>query len=135
MQIVVMYHNNFLQQLKEKRNKKQLYKLELIAKEINKNTYLKKLSVFVLANLLYCEKALASTDDILPKVDNAGWKLLNISRSIGYWVCIIMGINEIIRNLLQGDTKTVAKIMMKYSLVFAALYIFPWILDIIKDIF
>lgn len=36
---------------------------------------------------------------------------------------------------MQGDTKSIAKIMMKYALAFAALYIFPWLLDLIKGIF
>lgn len=132
MQLVVMYHNNFLQELKNKIAYKDLSQL---ARYINKNEKLETKTIFVLANLMYCKKALANTAVSTAKINKAGNTILGICRTIGYWACLIMCIVDIIKALMQGDTKSIAKIMMKYALAFAALYFFPWILDLIKEIF
>ncbi|KEI18236.1 hypothetical protein [Clostridium haemolyticum] len=135
MQIICVYHSSFLQNLKDRKEQKKLNNLELIAKEINNNSKLKKLSIFVLANMLYCKNALAKSTASVAKIDQAGNTILGICRTIGYWTCIIMCITSIIKELLQGDTKSIAKIITKYALAFSSLYLLPWILDIIKDIF
>lgn len=134
MQIICVYQSNFLQKLRNKKEQKKLNNLEVIAREINKNPKLKKMATFVLANMLYCQTTLAKTVNTA-KIDKAGSTILDICRTIGYWVCIIMCITSIIKELLQGDTKSITKIMMKFSLAFAALYLYPWILDVIKEIF
>jgi hypothetical protein len=74
-------------------------------------------------------------DPGLDKIDKAGATILNLCRKIGYWACIIMAVIEIIRSLAQGDTKSIGKIIMKYSLGFGALFILPWIFDLIAEIF
>lgn len=135
MKIVVMYHNNFLENIKDKQKRIYMDNLEEVVKHINQDTRLKKMVVFTFANLMYCQKALASPSMSVAKIDKAGSTILGICRTIGYWACLISCICEIIKSLMQGDTKSIAKIMMKYALAFAALYFFPWLLDIIKDIF
>lgn len=75
------------------------------------------------------------TPDALQKIDQAGLLILGIVRRIGYWGCIILCVMDIIKQLMEGNTKNTWKTMMKYALAFAALYLFPWILDMIKGIF
>lgn len=130
MNIVVFYHNDKLYELK--RNAKS-QGAEQFAKIVIKDDRLKKLTVFTLGSLMYCNNVLAN--DAADKIDVAGWKILNIARSVGYWVCLVMCITEIIKTIMEGNAKNITKIMMKYSLAFAALYFFPWILDLIKEIF
>lgn len=134
MKICVIYSNNTIDKFKDKQREKYNSNLELVAKHINTNTKLKKEAVFVLGSLLYVNEV-ANAADPLGKIDTAGGTILNIVRRIGYWCCIIGCIIDIIKALMQGDTKSIAKIMMKYALAFGALYIFPWILDLIKSIF
>lgn len=109
---------------------------EFLHEDDIKNVYIKdkrifNLSAFVLGNLMYAQKVCAAVE----KVDKAGFTILGIVRSFGYWICIIMCIIEIIKSLLQGDTKSVGKIIAKYIIAFSAFYFLPWLFDIIKQIF
>lgn len=135
MQVICVYHSSFLQQLKDRKKRKKLYQFELLAKEINDNPKLRKITIFTLGNLLYCQQALANTTANVAKINQAGNTILGICRTIGYWTCILMCISSIIKDLLQGDTRSIAKIITKYALAFSSFYLLPWILDIIKDIF
>lgn len=89
--------------------------------------------VFIACTLLVCKSVSANAD--LSKVNQAGSTLLMVVRTFGYWVCLIMGIVEVIRSLLNGDTKSIAKITAKYLLGFSSFYALPWLMDIIKGIF
>ena len=108
-------------------------KNELIAYNILNNKNLKKVMVVAMGSLMYCQNVLAATNT--GKIDVAGIAILGICRQIGYWACIIMCCIEIIRSLMQGDTKGISKIISKYVLGFGALYLMPWIFDLIKSIF
>lgn len=134
MQICVIYSNSAINNFKHKQKKKYNENLELVAKHINANNRLKKTAVFVIGSLFYINDKVYAVDSF-SKIDKAGNTILEVVRRIGYWCCIIGCIIDIIRALMQGDTKSIAKIMMKYALAFAALFIFPWILDLIKSIF
>lgn len=132
MNIVIFYHNDKLYEIKRKAKSQGA---EQFAKIVMKDDRLKKLAVFTLGSLLYCNKVIAEGIDASSKIDAAGWKILDIARSIGYWICLVMCITEIIKTIMEGNAKNISKIMMKYALAFAALYFFPWILDLIKEIF
>lgn len=134
MKICVVYSNTKVKNFKQKQRNKYNQNIELVAKYINQNNKLKKQVVFVLASLFYFQDIVQASAD-LSKIDRAGNTFLGITRKIGYWVCIVGCAIDIIKNLMQGDTKIVGKIMMKYGLGFASLYFFPWVLDLIKGIF
>lgn len=134
MKICVIYSNTKVEDFKNKQRIKYNSNMELVAKHINADNKLKKQAVFVLGSLFYVQDVVSAASD-LGKIDKAGNTILGIVRKIGYWICIVGCIIDIIKSLMQGDTKSIAKIMMKYALAFAALYIFPWMLDLIKEIF
>jgi hypothetical protein len=109
---------------------------EEIAQHIIRNKKIKKMVIFVIACLLFAQHA----QDVYAvgntvKIDKAGIVILGICRNIGYWACIIMCVIEIIKTLMQGDTKGVSKVIAKYLLGFGALYLVPWMFDLIKSIF
>lgn len=108
--------------------------LEVFAKKVKANTKLEKTVVFVLGSLMYCKTALAATNP-LNQINKAGNMMLGISRTIGYWLILIVCICEIIKSLMAGDTKSISKILMKNLLAFASLYLFPWMMDLVKGIF
>lgn len=64
-----------------------------------------------------------------------GGTFLNMVRSFGYWICVVMCIVEIIRNLLQGDTKGIGKIIVKYLIAFASFYFVPFLFDTVREAF
>lgn len=136
MKIYIFYENATLRRLKNMQIQRYNNSLEIAAKKINLNSKLRKEFIFVLGTLFYINDTVnAYAVDPLSKVDKAGNTILGIVRRIGYWCCIIGCVIDVIKALMQGDTKSIAKIMMKYALAFGALYIFPWILDLIKGIF
>lgn len=134
MKICVIYSNSTLEKVKKEQKQRYNFNLELIAKHINSDNRLKKQAIFILGSLLYVNEKVSAAADF-GKIDTVGNTILGIVRKIGYWCCIIGCIIDIIKALMQGDTKSIAKIMFKYGLAYAALYIFPWILDLIKSIF
>jgi len=127
---IVNWDSKIIKQKKEDKES-----IEYITNKIINNKNLKKITIFALAGLMYAEKALAATVDASKKINTAGSTIFEICRNIGYWACLIMCIIEIIRSLMQGDTKGISKIISKYVVGFGALYIVPWIFDLIKGIF
>ncbi|RXM79559.1 hypothetical protein DP144_01755 [Clostridium tetani] len=135
MKICFIYSNAKVEKFKRKQKIKYNSNLELLAKHINQDSKLKRQTIFILGSLLYVQEVVNAATDTFGKIDKAGSTILGIVRKIGYWICIVGCILDIIKALMQGDTRNVAKIMMKYALAFSALYVFPWILDLIKSIF
>jgi hypothetical protein len=136
--------SEYAQTLREKAALKEIEQTgvdEFLANRILANIELKKIFIFSLAGLMSTQKALAapksteSTKVALNKVDVAGGTILAVVRSIGYWICIIMCVVEILRCLGQGDTKQIGKIILKYLIAFGACYLLPWLFDLIRDIF
>lgn len=111
--------------------KKEKNSLEDLAEIICKNRYAKGLTAFLLANMMYVKTAMANPD----KVAKAGGAILGIVRSFGYWICLIMCIVEIIKSLMQGDTKSISKIIAKYAIGFGSFYFLPWFFDLIREVF
>ena len=107
--------------------------LESIAKEIKKYKRMERAFVVAIGSIMHCSKVAAAVNT--SKIDVAGSTLLTVVRSFGYWICLIMCILEIIRSLMQGDTKSVSKIIVKYIMGFGAFYFLPWLFDIVKDVF
>lgn len=71
----------------------------------------------------------------LNKVDKAGIMILTIIRRVGYWACIILALMDIVKNLMEGDTKSIWKTIAKYTVAFLSLYLLPWLFDLIAGIF
>jgi hypothetical protein len=135
MEILIINNNKTVTNWKYKTpSEKQKEYMEIAAKRINSNTRFKRTFVFLVGSLMYCQNVLAQGAD-LSKINNGGHTILNIIQSIGYWIAIIMAAQEIIKNLMQGDTKSTGKSIMEYSLGYGSLYLLPWIFDLIKSIF
>lgn len=127
MYISVIYESRFLRNIKKNKIKYS----EEFAKEILKDEELTKKTVFILGNLLMLEKVVYAN----PSIDKAGGILLGLVQNFGYWVCLIMCAVEVIRTLMQGDTKSIGKVVAKYVTGFATFYFLPWLFDIIKTCF
>lgn len=78
--------------------------------------------------------ALASSLSSLDGIDNLGNTFLIIVRRIGYWIALIGAITEIIKNGMQGSGKDeIFKILIKYSLIYGALFVTPKLFDLIAN--
>jgi len=115
-------------------NRQEKRSLEMFAKKINKDIDLKRTAVFLFGSLMYCQNVLAKNAD-LSKLNSGGATVLNLVQGVGYWIAIVMASYEIIKNLMQGDSKSTGKTIMKYSLGYGSLFLLPWIFDLVKGIF
>ena len=100
-----------------------------------KDTRLYKILVFTVAGLNYASKVLADTTEAMGKVKVAGSTILGLIQGIGYYLCLLSCIIEILKSIMNGSSKDVAKIMMKYLLIFASLYLMPFLFDLVREIF
>lgn len=76
-----------------------------------------------------------NTDKALSKLDVAGFEMLKVGQRIGYWVCIVMAIMEIIKSVKDGNANAFWGIIIKYAMAFGSLYMLPWVFDLIAGIF
>ena len=77
----------------------------------------------------------ADVTEAVARIDNAGLMFFGIIQSIGYWLCLIGCIMEILKSVMNGSSKEVGKLMMKYILIFAALYLMPFAFNLIREVF
>lgn len=110
-------------------------KLESLLDKIMSNNQLKRIAVITTAAVLHFQELALANNDGLAKIDAVGFKFLAVIQTIGYWVCIIMCLVEIIKNVSSGDYKKIGAIIAKYILIMAALFGLKWAFDFIRDVF
>lgn len=73
----------------------------------------------------------------LSGIDNLGNTFLNIVRNVGYWIALISALTEIIKTSMRSgnNANEIGKIIMKYLLIYASLYLMPWLFDLVKEAF
>ena len=54
-----------------------------------------------------------------------------------YWICLIKGLVDVGREVSRGGDNigNIGKIVLKYVLAFATLYIMPYLFDLVRDNF
>lgn len=109
--------------------------LESIATKIINNDRLRKMAIFTIASLNYISSVQADVAQAAAKIDSAGIMFFGILQSIGYWLCLIGCIMEILKSVMNGTSKDIGRVMLKYLLIFASLYLMPWAFDLIRGIF
>lgn len=119
-----------------KTNRDERRELDRFIKKLCSNKRLKSFIVFCLACSLFIlvpsETAYALD---LRRVDEVGRTFLAIIQKVGYWVCLIMAIKEILSEVVKGSTRGIGSIVVKYALAFGTLFALPWIFDLIIEIF
>jgi hypothetical protein len=93
-----------------------------------------QLVVFVAIMGLTCNPVLAAGVST-GKVEAFGRKMLNITRSIAYWVVLLKGLYEIIGHAAKGDKKGAFQAALTYILIFAVLFLYPMGLDMVREAF
>jgi hypothetical protein len=73
----------------------------------------------------------------LGAIDTLGNTFLSIVRRVGYWIALISALTEIIKTSMRGGNNSaeIGKIIMKYLLIYASLYLMPWLFDLVKGAF
>lgn len=73
----------------------------------------------------------------LDSIDTLGNTFLNIVRRAMYWICLIKALVDVGKEVSRGGDNmgNIGKIIMKYVLAFATLYLLPWLFDLVKESF
>lgn len=103
-------------------------------KYISQNKSFKRLISVGIGATLYIisNSTVAFANSGLDGLDILGNTFLTIIRRLGYWIALICAIAEIIKMASQGGGREeILKVIMKYILIYAALFLIPRLFDLI----
>ena len=126
-------HEEFLQY---KYNNKSLLSLKL--KRLFENELFKKSLISVgessIMIILNANNCYAVAD--MSKIDVAGNMFLEIVKHAGYWIILIVAICNVIKTATTTNNNSdIFKVIAKYILIYATLFILPWAFDLVEGVF
>ena len=71
----------------------------------------------------------------MEKLNDAGYKLLNITQIIGYWVLGVTTTYNVIKSGVGGDVKKIGNIIISGIIIYGSLYFLPWAFHLVENIF
>lgn len=73
----------------------------------------------------------------LSGIDRMGSIFLHIIQTAGYWICLVMGIVSVLKEITKGGDNfgNIGKVILKYVISFASLYMLPYFFEIVKECF
>lgn len=132
---VVMNHNQFLEW---KHGYKTTLDIKLENIGIKNSRKFKKGLIIGIATTLFIINNPSYVFAVdLGAIDVLGNTFLSIIRRVGYWIALISALTEIIKTSMRGGNNSaeIGKIIMKYLLIYASLYLMPWLFDLVKGAF
>lgn len=84
-------------------------------------------------HVLLSKTVVAAAD--LSRLDSVGNELLDMGQKIGYWVVVIVAVFQIIKASASGDKHKIGEIIMMAVIVYGALFVVPYALTLVSDIF
>lgn len=124
----LVYDKNFSKSKKSK---------EEFAKFILKDKRLTRCVVFLIAGVNYATNVMADINTTMGKVDNAGFIFLGIIQRIGFWICLLGCLLELLLAVFkEGKGKnSILPIVLKWLGIFATFYFLPACFELIRDLF
>ena len=73
----------------------------------------------------------------LGAIDVLGNTFLSIVRKASYWIVLILSLTEICKTALKGgnNQSEILKVIVKYLLIYASLFLMPWLFDLVEEAF
>lgn len=130
MEILIIKKNKTVLNFDSKSIFTKHYDTEDYITKIMSSKKMEKATIVFLAAILEAQKVYALSDG--KGIDHLGYVLINMIRQYAYYILIIMCILEVIRAVASGDSKKILSIIMKYLLVFIAMYLIPGLFDTIR---
>ena len=69
------------------------------------------------------------------KLDEVGNQLLNAGQIVGYWVVAVVATFQLIKAITDGDKHKVGEVLMTSILTYGSLFVLPYALSLVKEIF
>ena len=102
--------------------------------ERNKKRYMLLVIVIALTIDLTTVSSFALTPGV-QAIDEAGQKILDLIRRVGYWIAIILCSKDVLKHCMRGHVESIGSVIALYGMSFGVLYFLPWLFDLIKSIF
>lgn len=121
---------------KEFNNREEKRTVNKIIGSLDQKIY--KTLVFTVAAISFAsKKAFAGVDEALIGTESFGQMLLMIVQRVGFWVCVLGCILEIMVSVFKkgGGQKEIIALVFKWLLIFASFYIVPWLFGTIPTYF
>ena len=130
---ITLNHEEFLQY---KYNKKSI--LSIKANKVLKNKLFKESALLIGSTtailILKTNGCYAMAD--MTKIDVAGNMFLEIVKHAGYWIILIVAICNVIKTATTTNNNSdIFKVIAKYILIYATLFILPWAFDLVEGVF
>lgn len=123
-------------------NKKTLTQIRYENLDIDKLLKSKKFKSFLVSGLalgihLISTKTVFALSPDLSGIDKMGMTFLHIIQTAGYWICLVMGIVSVLKEITKGGDNfgNIGKVILKYVISFASLYMLPYFFEIVKGCF
>ena len=100
----------------------------------NKKKYMLLVTIIALTIDLSKFSSFALTPGV-QAIDEAGQKILDLIRRVGYWIAIILCSKDVLKHCMRGHVESIGSVIAMYGLSFGVLYFLPWLFDLIKSIF
>ena len=119
---------------------KEVNKVENLLKHIKKHKSLyRKLVVIVCIMLMSghlnpVAAYMADVDRAIDRLDTLGNQLLKLTRTIGYWVVLLITSKECIAQAVNGDKKGIGGAVTKGVIIMAVLYFLPELFSMMESI-
>lgn len=139
MKNISMSLNQFLDLANDKKTLLEIQLENIDTEKLLNNIALKKILISGLAVGMYIintKTAFASTPD-LTGIDEMGRTFLHIIQTAGYWICLVMGIVSVLKEITKGGDNfgNIGRVILKYVISFASLYMLPYFFEIVKGCF
>lgn len=106
-------------------------KAEILSSKLFKNRQVKKMMVVALGLALYCKASLATVSCVSTSavgatgIDKLGWAMMGLVRQWGFWILLIWCMVDLIRSSIHGDQKQALPIVLKYTTIYAVMFLLP----------
>lgn len=100
-----------------------------------KEMYKRNILAFSIATINFLNPITANADVDMTKIDDLGNRFLDIIRSGGYWIILIVAVTDAIKTAMKGNKNEIGNVLVKYLLIYATLYILPLLFNMIREVF
>ncbi|SCI99193.1 Uncharacterised protein [uncultured Clostridium sp.] len=128
MEIGITLNNNLVYNKEfSKKDKRELRQANELAGWILKNSRLTKCAVVLIAGINFTTRASADVAETMSKVDAVGFQFLGLIQYLGFWICLLGCLLEILFAVFkEGRGKSaILPIFLKWFGIFAGLYLIP----------
>lgn len=111
-------------------------KIYYIAPVHHRKTRIKReLEILLASSFINLQIQAKSLSDIEDGVNSAGEKVFSVLQTVGFWVCAIACVYEILMKIKDGDQKSVYSVLTKYAMIYLPVFLVKLILTWIGGVF